>query len=155
VQNLTENPAKMAAAAAQYTQPLSAGLTSSISNLVQGNLAERGLGSSPAAYAQLLSQSLAPYIMQNQQVGLNTLLQSLATAAGTRTTPFPQIDISRLLATLKAPTTPGSLSNLQPEPDVLNIAGPNPNFGPDTTNIDLSGLADWLPQAPEPAEAGQ
>src|SRR5271154_1425828 len=89
VNSILQNPAKLQASAAAYTQPLAAGLTADLSNQVQGNLAERGLGSSPAAYTQQLTQALAPYIQQNQQYGMNDLLQSLGILSGQKplTTP--------------------------------------------------------------------
>jgi hypothetical protein len=103
VTDLMENPAKMTAAAAQYAQPLSAGLTSDISNQVQANLAERGLGSSPAAYTQQLTQAIAPYIQQNQQTAMQQLLQTLGLAP--KPTTSPTINMSSLLAGLKGGST--------------------------------------------------
>lgn len=103
VTNLMENPAKMTAAAAQYAQPLSAGLTSDISNQVQANLAERGLGSSPAAYTQQLTQAIAPYIQQNQQTAMQQLLQTLGLAP--KPTASPMTNMSQLLASLKGGST--------------------------------------------------
>src|ERR1700722_3666077 len=77
IQSLTQNPTKMAAAVSAYQQPLTAGLTDELSNQVQGNLAERGLGSSPSAYTQALVQAEAPYVQQNQSTALNALMQAL------------------------------------------------------------------------------
>jgi len=65
---------KMAAAGAA---PLNQGLTQAVGNQVQGSLAERGLSQAPGIYAGELSQSLAPYVQQNQNTALQALLQKL------------------------------------------------------------------------------
>jgi hypothetical protein len=101
IQNLVKNPAKLAAAAQQYQQPLSAGLTDAVTNQAQAQLAERGLGGSPAAMQSVIAQSLAPYIQQNQQTAIQTLLQSLNAGTGARPTALPQMDLSKLMAQLK------------------------------------------------------
>jgi hypothetical protein len=125
VANLTQNPQKMAAAAAQYTQPLSAGLTSGIGNLVQGQLAERGLGSSPAAYTQALTQAIAPYLQQNQAVGLQALMNQLGLASGVKATQFPMMDVSKALAAMKF--DPNMFNpNATVTPNLLNVGGPDP-----------------------------
>jgi hypothetical protein len=110
VNSLVTNPQKMAAASAAYTQPLTAGLTSDISNEVQGNLAERGLGSSPGAYTQQLTAALAPYILQQQQGGQNALFQALGLASNERSTAPGFANIAQLLASLKS----GSQSTATP-----------------------------------------
>jgi hypothetical protein len=101
IQNLVKNPQKMQAAAASYTQPLTAGLTDSVTNQVQAQLAERGLGGSPAALSSDITQALAPYIQQNQQTGLNTLLQSLGVAGAAKPATLPSVNLSQLMALLK------------------------------------------------------
>jgi hypothetical protein len=100
VNNLIQNPTKMQAAAASYTQPLAAGLTSDIANQVQGNLAERGLGSSPAAYTQQLTSAIAPYIQQNQQLGLNELMSALGIESGQKPITSPTTNITSALQSL-------------------------------------------------------
>ena len=131
VTSLMENPAKMTAAAAQYAQPLSAGLTSDISNQVQANLAERGLGSSPSAYTQQLTQALAPYIQQNQQTAMQQLLQTLGLAP--KPTATPMMDMSKLLASLKLPSgnsnPPSSGAGLTPDYASTSDDFSNPDLG--------------------------
>jgi hypothetical protein len=101
IQNLVKNPQAMQKAAASYTQPLTAGLTDSVTNQVQAQLAERGLGGSPAALSSDITQALAPYIQQNQQTGLNTLLQSLGVAGAAKPATLPSVNLSQLMALLK------------------------------------------------------
>ena len=143
IMNLVQNPAKMSAAAAQYATPLTAGLTADISNQVQGNLAERGLGSSPAAYTQQLTQALAPYIQNQQSTALQTLLSSLGLTANMKTTTPSFANISKLLAGLQSPsspssgTSPVSFSSLFGNADPLGLEdasffGPGTDFDPST-----------------------
>lgn len=151
VQSLVQNPAKMAAAAAGYTQPLTAGLTEDISNAVQGNLAERGLGSSPAAYTQQLTQALAPYIQQNQQSGYNDLLSALGLTSSMRPVTSPFTNLSGILKQLQ-------LSGQQPtDPSLFNTGGSDPldlNAPPPVTLPPDSSTWDnlWQSMAPAPAE---
>jgi len=81
--NLLKNPQQLAAMAQKISQPLTAGLTQSVGNQVQGQLAERGLGQSPGIYGATLAQSLAPYQQQNYNTALNSVLQTLGMPAGT------------------------------------------------------------------------
>jgi hypothetical protein len=104
IQNLMKNPAAAQKAAAAYTQPLSAGLTDSVTNQVQASLAERGLGGSPAAMQSTLAQALAPYIQQNQQTGLNAMMQMLNAGGSARPQALPSVDLSKLMAALKMPS---------------------------------------------------
>src|ERR1700683_509454 len=69
LRSYAQNPAKMNAYAGQFTQPLNAGLTTSVANNAQAYLAERGLSESPEISQQVESQAIAPYIQQNQQAG--------------------------------------------------------------------------------------
>lgn len=132
VANLVQNPAKMNAAAAAYTQPLTAGLTEDITNQVQGNLAERGLGSTPAAFTQQLTQALAPYIQNNQQAGFGNLMSALGLTSGMKSFAPPFADLSKLLTQLKlsnsAPSgdDAASFSSLFGSSDPLMLDAPAP-----------------------------
>jgi hypothetical protein len=70
-------PQQLSAKVAAATQPLSQGLTSSVGNVVQGQVAERGLAESPGIYSEVLAQALAPYYQQNQQTALNEILAQM------------------------------------------------------------------------------
>lgn len=137
VTSLTTNPTKMAQATAAYTQPLTAGLTSDVSNLVQGNLAERGLGSSPAAYTSALTQAISPYVQQNQSTALNALMQSLGLASGQRSIQSPTQDISKLLAQLRMPA--GSTST-NPYQVLYNAQQPDQTLNPTDPSLSDSSL---------------
>lgn len=145
VNSLVTNPAKMQAATAAYTQPLAAGLTSDISNEVQGNLAERGLGSSPAAYTQQLTSALAPYIQQQQQQGYTNLMQALGLASNEKSVAPGFSNISQLLARLQSPGSGGSSATanwntINGSADPLGLdSSPPSSYGP-PGDFDLSNL---------------
>lgn len=73
--NLT--PQQLAAKVSAATQPLNAGLTQGVGNVVQGQMGERGLAESPGVYSATLSQALAPYYQQNQATGLDLILKQM------------------------------------------------------------------------------
>jgi hypothetical protein len=130
ISNLVKDPTKMAAAAASYQQPLSAGLTDELQNQVQGTLAQQGLGSSPAAITSALTQAEAPYIQQNQSTALNTLLSSLGLLGSSKGTTLPYVNLSGIMKQLQ----------LQNNTNPLNGSGYNPeSFStPDNPYTDYS-----------------
>lgn len=138
VTNLLENPTKMAAERAKYTQPLTAGLTSDIGNQVQAGLAERGLSSSPAAYTQQLTAALAPYILQQQQQGQDSLMSALGLLSRTTPSTSPMTNISQLLAQLKMPAGSEGVPAwmLPPSSDTWSLSPSDP------------GLTSLIPEIP-------
>lgn len=82
LRSYAQNPAKMNAYAAQFTQPLNAGLTAGVANQAQADLASRGLSDSPEISQQVYAQAIAPYIQQNQQQGYQDALQALNLGGG-------------------------------------------------------------------------
>lgn len=74
-ENMT--PQQLSARVAAGTQPLSAGLKQAVTNSVQGADAERGLATSPGIFNADLSQSLAPFVQQNQQTALQMLMAQM------------------------------------------------------------------------------
>jgi hypothetical protein len=137
IQNLVKNPQAMQKAAASYTQPLTAGLTDSVTNTVQAQLAERGLGGSPSALTASLTQALAPYIQTNQQTGLNTLLQSLGVAGAAKPATLPSVNLSQLMALMK-----GGSGSSNPYQTILsandNMAGSAQPTTPDLGDLNFS-----------------
>lgn len=135
-ENLT--PAQLSAKVAQATKPLDAGLTQGVGNVVQADLGERGLSQAPGIQAATLSQALAPYYQQNQNVALQQVLQQMmlpATAASM--TAQPQ-NLSPMLALL--------LASMK--------GGQNPsNPGITTNNIDWSAVPDINTTFPSNADA--
>lgn len=82
LRSYAQNPAKLNAYAAQFTQPLNAGLTAAVNNQTQAQLAQAGLSESPQIAQEVESQAVAPYIQQNQQQGYNNALQALNLGGG-------------------------------------------------------------------------
>jgi hypothetical protein len=82
LRSYAQNPAKMNAYAAQFTQPLNAGLTAAVNNQTQAQLAQAGLSESPQISQAVESQAIAPYIQQNQQQGYQDALQALNLGGG-------------------------------------------------------------------------
>jgi len=82
LRSYAQDPTKMNAYAANFTQPLNAGLTSAVANNTQGYLASRGLSDSPAISQQVEAQAIAPYVQQNQQAGYQDALQALQVGGG-------------------------------------------------------------------------
>ena len=82
VQQLVSNPAAFQKFAAGYTQPLTAGLTQGVLNQDQAWLATHGLSQSPAIAGDIVNQSLAPYIQQQQNQGVSNALAALGTGDG-------------------------------------------------------------------------
>lgn len=70
-------PQQLSAKIAAATQPLSAGLTQSVGNVVQAQMGERGLAQAPGIYSASLASALAPFYQQNQDTALNAILRQM------------------------------------------------------------------------------
>lgn len=70
-------PEQLSGLVSRATQPLSAGLTQSVGNQVQADMAGRGLAEAPGVYAATESQALAPYELQQQQMALQLVMKQL------------------------------------------------------------------------------
>jgi len=82
LRSYAQDPAKMNQYAAQFTQPLNAGLTTGVANQAQAYLAQRGLSDSPQISQQVEAQAIAPEIQKNQQAGYQNALQALGLGGG-------------------------------------------------------------------------
>ena len=78
-ENLT--PQQLAAKVAGATQPLDQSLVNNVQNLVQADVAGRGLAESPGTFSATESQALAPFEQQNQQTALQLILTQLGMPA--------------------------------------------------------------------------
>lgn len=135
-ENLT--PAQLSAKVAQATKPLDAGLTQGVGNVVQADLGERGLSQAPGIQAATLSQALAPYYQQNQNVALQQVLQQMMLPATAASMVAQPQNLSPMLALL--------LASMK--------GGQNPsNPGITTNNIDWSAVPDINPTFPSNADA--
>jgi hypothetical protein len=150
LRSLTSDPAKMSKYIAGFEKPLSQGLVSAVGNEAQAFGAERGLSTSPQLMAQIESQALAPYQMQEQQQAITAALQSLGMPSGTPS--FDSgggVDLTALLKMLESggdgkpviPLNTSGPSRIPQQDD--NTSTPDPfaimNFDPATLDSILMG----------------
>lgn len=77
----SKHPEAISAIAAKLQQPLSTGLTQGVGNVVNAQMAEQGLSQAPGIQSQVMSQALAPYQQQNQEMALQAALQAIGLPA--------------------------------------------------------------------------
>jgi hypothetical protein len=116
VQDLITNPAKFNSLVAQTEQPVSQAMKTDISRTVDANMAERGLGSSPAIMADAYAQALAPAEVQQQQMAINSLLSRLGIYANQPT--MPGVNVTPMLQALSMWKPGGSGGGLPPIGDL-------------------------------------
>jgi hypothetical protein len=120
-----KHPEAVANLVAQDTKPLSSGLTSSVSNVVNANLAEQGLSQAPGIQTQVLSQALAPYQQQEQQFAIQEAFKSLG---------LPAEALASLNSTMNPTGLAGMLKNILPGSGSSSGGGPGfqiPNTSPE------------------------
>lgn len=115
---LGQNPGLLSQQINATTQPLSKELQDYIGNIVQGQVQQKGLGQSGPVFEETLAQALAPYAIQEQQMGQSALFNALQ--------------------------LPLSVPNLQPYQPLNNPALPAGPSAPGVT--DLSSLLQILGQ---------
>lgn len=132
VMNLLSHPEKLAQMAAKITQPLDNGLVQATNNRVQGDMASRGLSQAPGIFAASESQALAPYVQQNQNTALQTVMQSLGLPSGSFAPPTSMAPLFSMLfnkpsgTPAQTPITPG----LTPPPPQMPTDTGDPGIGP-------------------------
>jgi hypothetical protein len=153
LRSYAQDPAKMNAYAQQFTQPLTAGLTTGVANQAQSDLATRGLTDSPEISQQVYAQAIAPYIQQNQQQGYQNALQALQIGGGAVNPNLQSANSIAALAKLFAGPN-GTLPNLAGASQLTRIqqlaaAAPQPETTPNyldqpiqTPSFDMST---WQP----------
>lgn len=134
-------PQQLSSRVSAATQPLSAGLTQSVGNVVQAEMGERGLSQAPGIFSAGLAQALAPYYQQNQSTALQEVMKQLglpieyAQALGTQ---LPgSTNLSPLLGLLMK-----SLSKPSPSPS-SSTGGTPPFIDPSSGGLsgaDLSSI---------------
>lgn len=72
-----KHPEAISAIAEKLQQPLSQGLVKGTENIVNASMAEQGLSQAPGIQSQVLSQALAPYQQNAQQMALTAALQAI------------------------------------------------------------------------------
>jgi hypothetical protein len=123
----SKNPQAISAIAAKLQQPLSSGLTSGVGNVVNASLAEQGLSQAPGIQSQVMSQALAPYQMQEQQMALEAALQAIGLPA-------------QALAAIRGSMNPMQLASMLK--GILPGQPPNPNLFGTWNGGSVGGVSD-------------
>lgn len=127
LRSMAQDPTKMNAYAAKFTQPLTAGLQKGVANEAQGYLASRGLSDSPQISEQVEAQAIAPYIQQNQQQGYQNALQALQVGGGAINPALQQQNgLSALTKAFSRLSPPGSSPAPATLQDYLRTFGTQP-----------------------------
>lgn len=108
LRSLAQDPAKMSQYVQGFEKPLNAGLVKSVENQAQAYGAERGLSTSPQLMTEILAQALGPLQQNEQQMAINTAMQSLGLPSGTPDfagTAQSPLDITSLLKNLFKPAS--------------------------------------------------
>ena len=147
------SPEALSGMVSKATAPLNQNLVSSVGNLVQADVAGRGLAESPGVFAATESQALAPYQQQNQNTALQLVLQKLGLpieyANAVINSVGPNADVGKILQSLmqmqKTPAgggIPDTSSIPSPTPGILaqiqaaqNPAPSTPGLTPDMGNL--------------------
>lgn len=77
----SKHPEAINALVKQFQQPLSAGLTSGVGNVVNASMAEQGLSQAPGIQSQVLAQALAPYQQNEQQMAIAEAMKAIGLPA--------------------------------------------------------------------------
>lgn len=105
---LSKNPALLSAMIRSATQPLQQGLVQDVTNKTQGQLAERGLGTSPQIAASVESQALAPYELKNEEIAQQEVMTMLGLDVGSpHALPGGPSDTSGFWKLFQPQSTPG------------------------------------------------
>jgi len=75
--NIGMNPGLLSARINALTKPLSSQLVKSVTRATTPGIAEAGLATSPGMSQQMIAEALAPYQLQEQQMGQNAAFQGL------------------------------------------------------------------------------
>lgn len=124
-----KHPEALQALVKRYTQPLQQGLVAGVGNVVQGQMAERGLNQAPGIYQQVSEQALAPYYQNSQQMALHMALQQMGLPADILST-NPDSGPGGLAAIFKELFKPQATSSGLPSPTGgVSPTGPQPDWG--------------------------
>src|SRR6266850_5666559 len=146
-------PEELAGLVSRAQQPLSQDLLQSVGNLVQADVAGRGLAESPGVFAATETQALAPYKIEQQKMALELVLKQLGlpieyanaviNAAG------PGTDMSKILAMLINMSKGGDTNQVPTDP-----AGGTDNFDAILQQIISQGAPVTTPTFPGASPGG-
>lgn len=113
------------------TKPLEAGLVKGTENIVNASLAEQGLSQAPGIQSQVLTQALAPYQQNAQQMAMYEVFKALG---------MPQEALAGIKSTMRPDDLAAMLKNILPGSGGSPAA--TSGGGQQTTP---SILPDWIP----------
>jgi hypothetical protein len=139
----SKHPEAINALVKQFQQPLSAGLTAGTENVVNASLAQQGLSQAPGIQSQVLSQALAPYQQNEQQMAIAEAFKALG---------LPMEALQSIQSVMGSTDLAGSLKGILPGGSgqgsggfgalLQGIFNPGSLMGPDdTTGITLPAAA--------------
>lgn len=144
VQQTLSNPAAFQKFAAGYTQPLTAGLTQGVLNQDQAWLAQHGLSQSPAIAGDVVNQSLAPYIQQQQNQGIQNAINALGIGSNPQVLSLLQRNPANLTGLLQSlMKQPGQLPSPQSVGTTGGILQAQPTDINPPPSITASNTPDW------------
>jgi hypothetical protein len=150
-------PAQVSAGVGALEQPLSRDLINSVGNVVQGQMASRGLSQAPGIYTQALAQGLAPYQLQQQQLAQQAFFQKLGLPISAQPSPFGPYPQTSNTSQLWQAMFNKFLPSQAPQPNQFNYWAANnaqptvpfQNQGPqDLTPPDLNALLSMVGSNP-------
>lgn len=130
----SKNPGAINSLVNQFEKPLSSGLTSGVGNIVNASLAEQGLSQAPGIQSQVLSQALAPYQQNEQQMAIQEAFKAIG---------LPIQALQAIQSTMKPDQLAMMLKSILPQ------QSPYPTFGGGSvggTPDPALGNNDWIPQ---------
>ena len=113
----SKHPEAISAIAAKLQQPLSSGLTTGVGNIVNASMAEQGLSQAPGIQSQVLSQALAPYQQNEQQMALTAALQAIG---------LPMDALKAIQSTMRPDQLAMMLKGILPGGDSSSSSAPYP-----------------------------
>jgi hypothetical protein len=140
----SKHPEAIAALTKKFTQPLSAGLTSGVGNIVNASMAEQGLSQAPGIQSQTLAQALAPYMQNEQQMGLSEALAAIGLPTQALSSVQSVMNPLQLSASMRG-ALPGGGSGGGANDFALQQAMYSPNEPPDDTGLAIPDAVTGIP----------
>lgn len=151
--DIINNPEKWAAFMSTFRRPMQQGLISGVTNAVQGSLAERGLSASPTIFQSTLSQALAPYLQNNEDMATRAALSALPGGNAPSPSEFGgNTNLTGLMQTLLRgksggssasagyPASPDQDPNFTPWPENGDGESASPDSGGGFSSLNLNDL---------------
>lgn len=126
----SKHPDAMIALEKQFEKPLDQGLIKGTENVVNASMAEQGLSQAPGIQSQVLSQALAPYKQNTQQMAITEMLKAIGLPAEALQSIQSIKDPSQLAMLLKSILPQQSPTATAPIPTMPNDPNSYPSLAP-------------------------